>query len=117
MIDHRNLLDAADRAMGSARFFCDVFALDVGERVVPERNAGIAALLRAVVNEALLANIQIPRPGSAVPVVRSSPGEVFLKPIKPAVAVFAVGFDFAINPFFASVQRLYRALAIVNDSQ
>ena len=45
MIDYRNLLNAADRAVRRARFLGEVFALDIGEGVLFQGYTGVAALL------------------------------------------------------------------------
>lgn len=117
MIDDGNLLDAADRAGRSARFLSGVLALDVGECVLLERNPGIATLLRAVMNEAIFANVEVSGAGSASPIVRLSVREVVLEPIEPAVTLFSVILDLAIDALFASVERLHRAAAVVNDPE
>ena len=117
MIDDGNLLNASDRAMRGAGFLCGVLTLDIGECIFLEGNAGIAALLRAIVHKTVFANVEIAGTCAASPLVGYSAREVFLKPIKAAVAGFAVCLDFAIDLFFAAIERLHRAVAVVNDSQ
>lgn len=117
MIDDRNLLNAANRACRSARLFRKVFALDVGECVFLERYSGIAALLRAVMHEAVFTNVEVTGAGAAAPVVRFSVRKVVLEPIEPAITLFAVVFDLAIDALFALVQRLHGAGAVVNDPE
>ncbi len=63
-------MDAADGAHGRAPLLGQEFALDVVDGVRRERRAGRAALLRAVVDEALFADIQVARAGAAAPLVR-----------------------------------------------
>ena len=49
--------------MGSAGFFRAVFVANVFDCVLFQRNCGIAALLRAIVHQAVFANVEIARPG------------------------------------------------------
>src|SRR6185437_14743726 len=68
-IDQRCLMNAGNGAVGSAGFLGEVLAPDVGDSVIRQRDSGIAALLGAVVNQAVLADIEIAGAGSAAPVV------------------------------------------------
>ena len=68
-IDQRCLMNAGNGAVGSAGFLGEVLALDVSDSVIRQRDSRIAALLRAVVNQAVLADIEIAGAGSAAPVV------------------------------------------------
>src|SRR5438094_1566205 len=78
-IEDRNLVHAGDCAVRSAAFFGEIFAPDIGDRVLFQRNAGIAALLRAVMHQAVLADVQIACAGAAPPLVRTSLGNVVLE--------------------------------------
>lgn len=117
MIDDGNLLNAPDCTIWGAGLLCEVLTLDIGECVFLERNAGKAALLRAIVHKAIFANVEIAGPRAASPLVGYSAREIFLKPVKAAVAGFAVCLDFAIDLFFAAIERFHRAVAVVNDTQ
>src|SRR5262249_48377192 len=117
VINDGYLLNASDSTVGGARFLGGIFPLDVGESILLERDAGIAALLGAVMDEAVFANVQIAGTGAASPIVRFAAGEIFLEPIQPAVAVLAIGPDFAIDAFLAAVQWFHRARAVVNDAE
>ena len=67
-VDHRNLMHARHGAARRAALFRDEFAANV----VPctrQRLAGIAALLRAVVHQAVFADVEITRAGAALPLV------------------------------------------------
>ena len=58
--------------MGGAEFFGQVLATYVIAGVSCEGNSGIAALLRAVVHQAVFADVEIARSGAAAPVVGES---------------------------------------------
>jgi len=58
------------------------FAPDIVQSVLIERNAGPATLLRAVMHEPVLADIQEPAAGAAVPVIGQSSPDVLLKMIE-----------------------------------
>src|SRR5262249_62328979 len=70
-----------------------------------------------VVAETVLAYIEVARAGAAIPIVWLPFRQVLLKPVEPAIAVLPVRLDFAIDPFFAAVQGLHRAVAVVDDTQ
>src|SRR5437763_14199890 len=80
VVEERGLLGTGDGAVGCTPFLGFVLAVEVGLRVVGERDAGRAALLRAVMHEAVFADVEIARARAATPVVRSPLREVLLKP-------------------------------------
>ena len=71
-IENRNLVDAGNRAVRSAGFFCQIFAVHVLTRVFLELNRGIAALLRTVMHQPVFADIEIARTRATAPLVRTS---------------------------------------------
>src|SRR5881394_1724010 len=103
--------------MWRASLFRKVFTLDVGEGVFLKRNSGVTTLLRAIVDEAVLTDVQIARPREAFPVIRLAASQFFLEPVEAAVALFAIALDFAIDPFFTSIQGFHRTGAIVNNAE
>ena len=68
-VQHRRLLDTGDAAERRAFFDDGVLPFDVLVRVVSERDARMAALLRAPVNEPILADVEEARTGVAVPCI------------------------------------------------
>src|SRR2546430_16472867 len=78
-IKNRKLINPGNRAMGCAGFFCEVLATDICNRVLLQRNRGIAALLRAIVHQSVFANIQISGAGPAPPLVWTPQRNVVLK--------------------------------------
>src|SRR3954466_8169835 len=77
---HRgDAVDAADGAVRRAPLRRDELAADVVGRVGLERHARCAALLRAVVDEALFADVEIPRARAAPPFVRLAVHELRLE--------------------------------------
>src|SRR5260370_18326083 len=78
-IDDRSLVDTGNGAVGGARFFGQVFAANVSGAVLFQRNARITALLRAIMDQAILAHIQISASGAAPPpIVRLAGDQVLL---------------------------------------
>ncbi len=102
--------------MRGARFFRQVFAAQIVARVAREWNAGIAALLRAVVHESVLADVEITRPGAAAPVVGQAPGNVVLKRVDAGKAALFERLHFVIDAALFLAQRLQLPAAVVNDS-
>src|SRR5688572_5728165 len=99
MVDHGYLLDAPNRAGWGAGLLCEVLPMHVREGILLERNARISTLLRTVVDQAVLADVHVARASAASPVVCLSASEILLKPVDPAVAVFAVAFYFSKDAF------------------
>src|SRR6185437_7663268 len=81
IVEHRDLMNARDGAVRGARFFRVELTMAPLGRVLRERDAGVAALLRAIMNEAVLAYIQVARTGSTAPVVFPPRGDIVLKRI------------------------------------
>src|SRR5262245_2923554 len=90
VIDDRDLLDAPHSAGRSTRLSRKVVPFHVSERVFFERDGGIAALLGTIVDQTVLADIEVPRAGPASPIVGSAAGQVVLEPIQPAVTMLSV---------------------------
>jgi len=80
-IDIRHLMHARDGAMWGATFFREELAPDVGNGILLQRDGGIAALLRTVVHQPVLANVEVPRSRAAAPLVRLAVGDVVLEPV------------------------------------
>ena len=59
IIDHGNLLDARDGAARRAVLLRKVFPPAIFGRIFFERHAWVSALLRAPVNESILADVEI----------------------------------------------------------
>jgi hypothetical protein len=59
VVDVGDLVDAGDGAVGGAALLGEELALEVFAGVLGERDAGEAALLRAVVDEAVFADVEV----------------------------------------------------------
>jgi hypothetical protein len=81
---------ALNGAGWGAPFLGFVFPLEVFHRVILERDAGIAALLRTPVDLAFLADVQIARARAATPFVRFAFSDAVLEPIQTGVVFVAV---------------------------
>ncbi len=71
--------------LGAQPFSREELALDVGLGVLGEGDAGIAALLGAVVDQAVFADVEVARAGAAAPVVGHAVGDGFLKLVEARV--------------------------------
>src|SRR4030095_4943135 len=69
IVQNPNLLNAGHRAPRPAILLCQILPLAHLRSVVRQRYPRIATLLRAPVHQPVLANVQIPRAGSAAPAV------------------------------------------------
>lgn len=86
MVDIAYLVNTADGTAGGTTFFGKKLALDVFRGVLGQRDAGKAALLAAVMDEAVFADVKVTSACAAAPLVRLAVGDGFLKVIKPAIA-------------------------------
>ena len=83
-------MHARNRAERRARFLGAVFAMNTLAVVVGERYAGETTLLRAVVHEAFLADVQVAPASTTAPVVGLLRGEVRLEALIEACDAEAV---------------------------
>src|SRR5581483_11326027 len=111
-----HLVDARYRAVRRATLLGQILAADVRDRILFQRNARIATLLRAVVHQPILADIQITRPSATAPLVWTSERDVVLKCIHPSEAAFFQRLHLVINATFFFAQGLQLAFAVVNDA-
>src|SRR6185437_6224856 len=81
-----------------------------------ERHTRVASLLRTIVNEAVLAYIQVTRTGAAAPIVFASCGNIVLKRIHARKRTFAEAHDFLENFAFVRRKGLELAVTVVNDA-
>src|SRR5262249_50816459 len=86
-IHRRHAMHAADRAIWRARLRCREFPPDVLDRVAFERYPWITALLRTVVDEAVLADVEVARAGAAAPLIRLAVRQVVLKAANPRIEI------------------------------
>src|SRR5579862_8010827 len=92
------------------------FAAQVCNRIFRQWNAWISTLLRAVVHQAVFANVEIAPASAATPLVRLPQGNIVLKRIDARKAAFLQALHLVIHPALFVIQRLHLSSAIVNDS-
>src|SRR5580692_6257991 len=92
------------------------FAAYVGERVFFQRNRRIAALLRAVVHQTVLTNVEVARAGTTAPLIGTAQRDVVLEGIHPCEAALLKVLHLVIHAPLFVVQRLHLSRTIVNDS-
>src|ERR1700676_4629257 len=85
-VKYRDLVHARNRAIRCAAFFGEIFAAHVVAGVGCERHAGIAALLRAVVDQSVFADVEVAGAGSAAPIIRQAFRDVVLEGIDASEA-------------------------------
>src|SRR6202034_2723486 len=102
--------------MRCAAFFRKIFAAHVVSRVGRQWYTGIATLLRAVVHQAVLANVEIPRSGAAAPVVGQALRNVVLEGVDAGEAALLPRLHLVVDAALFVIQRLYLTAAVVNDS-
>src|SRR5579862_299996 len=116
-------MDAANRAVGGARLRRREFAPDVVDRVVVERRSGSAALLRAVMDQAVLADVKVARAGAAAPFVRLAVREVVLEARDSRIQILHHlprtvdrGSHLVVHLPLARAQRLQMSGSVVDDA-
>src|ERR1051326_2225443 len=110
-------MHARHGAVRGAGFFGEIFAAQIFARISRERDAGIAALLRAVVHEAVFADVEVARAGATAPLVRPAVGEVILKAVDARVTFLTDLLHLLIDFALDALERLERAEAVVNDAE
>src|ERR1700728_1564610 len=102
--------------MRCAAFFGEVFATHVVARVSRQRYAGIATLLRTVVHQPVLADVEITCSGAAAPVVGKTLRNIVLEGVDAGEAALLPRFHLVVDAALFVIQRLYLTAAVVNDS-
>src|SRR6516165_449275 len=80
-IEHGGLMHARNGAIGRAGFRAGGFAFEIFDSVALERDSGLTALLRAVVDQAVLADVEETSAGPAVPAVGQTSRDILLKTV------------------------------------
>ena len=109
-------MHAGNGATRGAAFFGAEFALALLGRVFGERNAGISALLRAIMDQAVLADVEVARAGAAAPIVFAARGDVVLEAIDASEGALAERHDLFENFALALAERAELAVAIVQNA-
>src|SRR5271169_5690655 len=109
-------MDATNRAVRRAGLFGEEFALEVGLGVLGQWHAGEAALLRAVVHQAVLADVEVARSGTAAPVVGLSVSDGFLELVEAGIIALLPVAHLEVNATFFVLERLELAVPVVDDS-
>jgi len=102
--------------VGSAILLGEELAADVFTGVFEERDAGIAALLGAVMDQALLADVNVAAAGAAAPINGLAQRNIFLEPGEVGEAAPSEILELAVDGEFLFTERFKLAAAIVNDA-
>lgn len=86
-VHHRGLVYAAHCAVRSATLLGFILPADIFEAIVGNRRARESTLLRTIVDKTFFTNIEVPGTGPALPVVRFTVSNLFLKLIQSRVAL------------------------------
>ena len=116
MVDIGNLVHAGNGAVGGAGFLRKEFTLHILAAIFRQRRAGPAPLLGTIMNQSVLADVDIPRTGTTAPIVWLAFDDRFLKVIEAGVMFFAQVLHFVINPALFAAQGLELTVAIVDDA-
>ena len=111
----RGVVHARHRTAGRAGFLGDKLAPYVVDRVFIERLSGVAALLRAVMHQPVLAYIEVAGAGPAAPVVLPAVRDIILEKIQLPVAAAAEFLRLEIDGALVLSQRTKLAVAIMDD--
>src|SRR5207245_9178942 len=102
----RHLLDAGDSAEFGARFLIIELMLHALAGVLFKRDARVAALLRAIMNQTVFTDVEVTRTSAATPLVGAPVRELILKPIEPRPAFLAELLQLLIDPLLDIGERL-----------
>src|SRR5271165_5764661 len=110
------MMHARHCAVWSTALFGEELAANVGDRVLLHRYAGIAALLRTVVHQAVFADVEVTRTRATAPLVGPAVGNVVLEPVEARVIVLLELLHFQKDIALIFAERLELSFAIVNDA-
>src|SRR5690349_17208556 len=102
--------------MWSTAFFGEKFPAHIGGGVLVKRLGRIAALLRAVVHQPILTDVQIARSCAAAPLVRFAVSNGVLEMIEARVVLLPKRIHHPVHLARLGLQRLELTAAVVNDS-
>src|SRR6185312_14946368 len=114
-VHHRGVMHARHRAVGRARLGAAVLPPDVRDRVLGQRDTGMAALLRAVMHQAVFADVEVAAAGAALPAIGLGLGDVVLKLVEPREAALPQPLHLLIDGRFLGRERQQLAMAVVDD--
>ncbi len=109
-------MDAGNRATRGAGFFGEKFAMALLVCVFRDGDAGIAALLGAIVDQTVFADVEVTRAGPAAPVVLKAGGDIVLELVDPREGALSEGHDFFEDFLLARAKRLELSVAVVEDA-
>src|ERR1700758_1803207 len=101
--------------MRRTRFLRQVFPPDIRDRVLLQRHAWIAALLRAVVHQPVFADVEVAGPGAAAPLVWSSLCNIVLERIDAREAALLHCLHGMVHRALFLIERLKLSIAVMND--
>src|SRR5262245_25907257 len=107
VVEQGHSMDAGNRAVRGTRFDRAVLALEIRGTVLRQWNARVSTLLRAPMDETILANIHVARSCPALPCVGAAVGEVALKQAVMPMRVEAARelYDLFINGPMFRIER------------
>jgi hypothetical protein len=79
LVNHRNLVHARNRAKRRTPLYRIKFPVKIFRAILLKGNTRRTALLRAIMDESILADVEISASGTAFPVIRISLYKVLLK--------------------------------------
>ena len=115
-VDSGYLVDTGHGATRGAAFFGKKLAVALLVRILHQRNAGIAALLGAIMDQTVFANVEVARASAAAPVVFFTARDVVLEFIDAREGLFFERDNFLEDFLLARSQRLQLAVMVVQDS-
>src|SRR5579884_275810 len=115
-VEVRDLMHAGDGAVRGAALLGQVLAPHIGRGISGQRAGRIAALLRAVVNQAVLADVQITPAGAAAPVARLPTDDRVLEVVDLREIRLLEFLHFQKDMPLLLAQRPQLAVAVVNDA-
>src|SRR5690242_24288 len=115
MVHVRHLVYARDGTVRRAAFLGEELTTYVGAGVLLQRNARVAPLLRAIVHQPILADVQIAGAGAAAPVVRVAIGNVVLEAVESRIVLLRELLHLLKHRALGLTQWPQLSVAIVDD--
>src|SRR5438128_113152 len=114
-VKNRHLVDTGNRAVWGARFLRHKFAAYVRERIFLQRDGRVPTLLRAVMHQPVLTDVEVTSSGTAAPLVGTPQRDIVLETVYAREAAFFQRLHFVVNPPLLISEWLQLTLTVVDD--
>lgn len=116
IVEEGYVLHAGDRAKGRAGLASVIFMPHVLPGVLLKGDGRVTALLRAVVDQAVLTDVQIAAAGAATPLPWNSTGDILLEPVEAGIRTLPQTHNLLENFLLLWAERLELSAVVMQNA-